>query len=671
MDRLSRNYRTILLIVFIILSVFADYLLIGPNGFVSILAPSIGLILIYHMYYRDNFIVSLLVYALTLLLSRFLVIDEGIGLSFFVAGYKTFVLFCMIILMDHLLFHLRDNGYKSMSTRDIWNYIFVGVFVSFVGATLHLIPIFYVFEYENSFFWYGNSLIGYMFGFFIFGASLHFAFVFDTPRIDRKGLYLSFLFLFITLLLSILLYSHIFESFNHLHFSYLFFVVYLIGAIFLNFRIIFIANYIVFGCYGFFQYSQHNSFDLSTELMSIIITLLVLTGFSVLVKYTFVKAVKREKESVKLKDSIKNMMYETSEILKNVENISTSNQTFSNDFLIKMFRMGTRIVEKFDRASVFIKEKGTVKFVDSIGYDINYLNSLNLDEEDFVWTYIEPVIVKETEEMYSSKFTNDNEYKRNYAMIDQSVRFTIMYDGNAVAGMSFDILKESDLELTSEDLESFKELSQMINSFYDLVVVQDSKKEFKNDIVISLVRALGLYDSYTGKHSEEVAFLSLEISKKLNLSNSRAQRIYWSAIVHDIGKIGVSYSTITKDGKLTEEEREEVQKHSIFGYNILRSVDTLKDVADRVKHHHERWDGGGYPDGLKGYEISLCSQVLAVCDAVSAMSRDRSYSRAKSVEGILKELQKERGKQFSPKVCDAMIEYIEESNLVNYFMQTT
>ena len=97
MDLITRRYRAILLTLFLVISVFADYFLIGPNNFITLLSPSIGLIMIYHMYYKDHFIFSLLVYAFTLLISRFLLISESVGMSLFVVAYKTFALLCMMV----------------------------------------------------------------------------------------------------------------------------------------------------------------------------------------------------------------------------------------------------------------------------------------------------------------------------------------------------------------------------------------------------------------------------------------------------------------------------------------------------------------------------------------------------------------------------------------------
>ncbi|RDI74344.1 HD domain-containing protein [Gaiella occulta] len=146
----------------------------------------------------------------------------------------------------------------------------------------------------------------------------------------------------------------------------------------------------------------------------------------------------------------------------------------------------------------------------------------------------------------------------------------------------------------------------------------------------ALVATLEKSDRYTAGHSKAVAIYSRDITKRLGLSPDVQERAYLCGLVHDIGKIGLPASLLLKDGPLTLEERRQMQEHPAIGETILEKVDLYADVAVVVRHHHERIDGEGYPDGLSGSEIPLLSRVIAVADAYNAMTSHRPYREAMS-----------------------------------------
>lgn len=144
----------------------------------------------------------------------------------------------------------------------------------------------------------------------------------------------------------------------------------------------------------------------------------------------------------------------------------------------------------------------------------------------------------------------------------------------------------------------------------------------------ALVATLDARDRYTAGHSAAVAIYSRDIANRLGLEEEQQQRCYVTGLVHDIGKIGLPAGLLEKPGALTLEERRQMQEHSAIGERILAKVDTYPEVAQIVRHHHERVDGTGYPDGLKGEEIPFLSRVIAVADAYNAMTSDRPYRDA-------------------------------------------
>lgn len=144
----------------------------------------------------------------------------------------------------------------------------------------------------------------------------------------------------------------------------------------------------------------------------------------------------------------------------------------------------------------------------------------------------------------------------------------------------------------------------------------------------ALVATLEKSDQYTAGHSKAVAIYTRDIAERMGLPVDVQVRAYLCGLVHDIGKVGLPASLLLKDGPLTLEERRQMQEHSAIGESILSKVDLYADVAKIVRHHHERMDGEGYPDGLEGHEIPLISRIIAVADAYNAMTSNRSYRRA-------------------------------------------
>lgn len=149
-----------------------------------------------------------------------------------------------------------------------------------------------------------------------------------------------------------------------------------------------------------------------------------------------------------------------------------------------------------------------------------------------------------------------------------------------------------------------------------------------HDLSESIVSALDARDTYTASHSNRVAEMVLVLAAALGLGPDETTLIHIAAHLHDIGKIAVSDAVLRKAGPLTADEWQEMRRHPVTGYNILRRVADFQDIAVLVLHHHERWDGQGYPDGLSGADIPLGSRIIAVADSIDAMMSSRSYRAA-------------------------------------------
>jgi putative nucleotidyltransferase with HDIG domain len=177
----------------------------------------------------------------------------------------------------------------------------------------------------------------------------------------------------------------------------------------------------------------------------------------------------------------------------------------------------------------------------------------------------------------------------------------------------------------------------------------------------SLAGALEARDAYTQGHSERVAKLSMRIAEKLGLPEEDRKEIYSAALLHDIGKIGVRDEVLLKPGRLTPEEMSIIREHPIFGDAILGPLKFLGKVSGMVKHHHERWDGKGYPDGLRAEDIPLASRIVAVADSFDALTSDRPYRDRKTLGETLRIVREESGKQFDPRVVQALLGVLGDS----------
>lgn len=169
-----------------------------------------------------------------------------------------------------------------------------------------------------------------------------------------------------------------------------------------------------------------------------------------------------------------------------------------------------------------------------------------------------------------------------------------------------------------------------------------------------IAQAIDVKDPYTARHSRNVAHIAIKIARAMRLPESEVRRIRIGALLHDIGKIGVSGRIIRKPEALAPQEKSVMQMHPVISADIMQPIDLLAESAEIVRHHHEHHDGSGYPDGLAGEEIPTGSRVVLVADAFDAMTTDRPYRRGRSKEEALRVLKEHAGKQFDPRAVDAL-----------------
>jgi len=195
---------------------------------------------------------------------------------------------------------------------------------------------------------------------------------------------------------------------------------------------------------------------------------------------------------------------------------------------------------------------------------------------------------------------------------------------------------------------------------YSFKLYVDMRKNYM-ETVKALINAVEAKDPYTSGHASRVGKYAVQIGKELGLSSLELDKMRNAALLHDIGKIGVDDRILNKNKSLTNLEYEVIKNHPSTGYEIIKDIEFLKGANEIVKHHHERWDGKGYPDGLKGEEISLPISILTIADSFDAMTTDRPYRKAFSFEKAIIEIQNNSGTQFNPNIVDEAVKALGKS----------
>ncbi|MBW8011404.1 MAG: HD-GYP domain-containing protein [Chloroflexi bacterium] len=176
-----------------------------------------------------------------------------------------------------------------------------------------------------------------------------------------------------------------------------------------------------------------------------------------------------------------------------------------------------------------------------------------------------------------------------------------------------------------------------------------------NNASLGWLLALGIYDFDTWQHSRRVANIALSLARREDIKNKTSENVWYGALLHDIGKIYIPQKILQKPDKLVEEEWQIVKKHPTHAHDMLSTQNNIPSINDVVYCHHERWDGDGYPRGLRGNDIPIAARLFAVVDVWDALGSDRPYRPAWSQEKVREYIEKESGKHFDPRIADIFL----------------
>lgn len=257
--------------------------------------------------------------------------------------------------------------------------------------------------------------------------------------------------------------------------------------------------------------------------------------------------------------------------------------------------------------------------------------------------------LKEVRQLYNLKY--DDCYRNTLISVPLAFK-------NNVLGVLNISNKRSGNPFSAIDIEIIKIISfESASVLQNFNFFQEQQKNYLNTI-IALANAIDARDPYTYQHSNNVAKYAVRLAEDMKLSTQIIEDIRYAALLHDIGKIGIKDEILMKAGSLTDEEYIQIQKHTVKGEEIIRSLPFLQRISKIIRHHHERIDGKGYPDKIKGEDIELGAKILMLADTFDAMTTNRAYRNSLSFEKAKSELINNKGSQLDPVLVDRFLELL-------------
>jgi HD-GYP domain-containing protein (c-di-GMP phosphodiesterase class II)/regulator of replication initiation timing len=360
-------------------------------------------------------------------------------------------------------------------------------------------------------------------------------------------------------------------------------------------------------------------------------------------------------------------------IIDLAEKFKDSTQLDEREFMKSLFDNSFRIIEEADYGSAYFCNKKYVDFVDTMGHDLEKLKMAKIPSEYFIINTRETLVRKKI--LNETKFLLKDEVALKTVMeaskhIKETLFFELYIDETPFGGICLDIDAASEKCFSKESVKAMDSFRNLAIAFYQIQRYTRLKDDFTKDLIVSITQMLEIHDKYTKGHSENVANLTVRIAKEMKLDDKTIHRAYWSGLVHDIGKILVPDNILNKNGRLTEEEYNVIKQHPVWGYQTLMNSGKLNDMAIFVLHHHERWDGNGYPNGLEKTRIPLISRIISVADSWDAMMSNRSYKKPLGYEEALTEIKENSGTQFDPEIVLVFLKIAETGELKGYSLDS-
>lgn len=364
--------------------------------------------------------------------------------------------------------------------------------------------------------------------------------------------------------------------------------------------------------------------------------------------------VSKDNERLYLTEQIENVVNYGSSIFMN-------SYESENAFLSDLFNTAFKSSIHASSGAVYIIEDNQIRFIKTLGHNIDQLNKLSASKKAFDLLSEDIIIIHNSHrQIFNNKKVKllSDLYGSNSLLLKESIAFQLSVKNNYTIGFILDISTLSSSQFDENTIRMMKTFQNLLKIYYlnsDFTLLQS---RMKTEIIYSLINFLELHDQYTTGHSINVANHSKSIAIAMNMTSEKIDEIYWAGVLHDIGKLIIPESILNKRGKLSTDEYIQIKNHPLTASKVLSENPELNAISKIIHSHHERIDGKGYPDGLKGTSIPIEARIIAVADAYDAMISDRSYKTSKTVDEALIELKTCSGTQFDSQVVDTFISII-------------
>jgi putative two-component system response regulator len=239
----------------------------------------------------------------------------------------------------------------------------------------------------------------------------------------------------------------------------------------------------------------------------------------------------------------------------------------------------------------------------------------------------------------------------------------ILLTGRGDERIAVEAIRSGASDYLAKDAASPSSLGDAVQRALEEFRDQDEHRRFDEQIMLALAAAAENRDAITGGHLQRLASYAMLLGQELALDDGQLRVLRYASLLHDIGKLAVSAKVLCKPGPLTEEEWEEVRQHPVVGERICACLWFARQVAPVIRHHHERWDGSGYVDGLAGSDIPLLARIVSVADAFDAMSSDRPYRKALPDYEVVRRLTDGAGRQWDPEITGTLLGLVERQGI--------
>ncbi len=325
--------------------------------------------------------------------------------------------------------------------------------------------------------------------------------------------------------------------------------------------------------------------------------------------------------------------------------------------LIKLADMTKEILDT-DRCSIFLNDEKTDELWTIVAHGIGEIripNTKGIAGE--VYQTAKPLNIRDA---YSSSLFNPNVDKKTGYRTRTILAIPLINRGHIIG--VFQAINKNGSHFTREDEELMGYVSAYISSSVENAILDEELRKAQEEIVFRLAFATGYKDPETKNHIIRVGKFAGVVARALNWDKTKVNFLELAAPMHDIGKVGILDKILKKPGRLTDVEFDEMRKHTIFGYNILKGSDSsLLKIASKIAlEHHEKWDGTGYPHGKRGEEISIEARITAIVDVFDALTSIRPYKSAWSIEDTIEEIKNMSNKHFDAYLVEVFIENLDK-----------